>query len=76
MIGINKSNNINVSIDDLPELLVLREVAGLLRVSILTIKRMCKRKELEYVRINSRGDHRFKKQDIINFIKIHEEIKS
>lgn len=76
MIGARKSDNINVYIDNLPELLILREVAGLLRVSVLTIKRMCRRGELSFVRINDRGDRRFKKLDIINFLKTHEETKS
>lgn len=76
MIGAKKSDNINVSIDNLPELLILREVAGLLRVSVLTVKRMCKRGELKFVRINDRGDRRFKKDDIISFLKQHEETKS
>jgi excisionase family DNA binding protein len=76
MISTKKGNNINVDIDNLPELLILREVAGLLRVSVLTVKRMCRRGDLKYVRINSRGDKRFKKSDVISFLKQHEETKS
>ena len=48
----------NVSIDNLPDLLTVREVAELLRVSPLTIKRWGKRGKLPAIRINSRGDRR------------------
>lgn len=52
------------NLDNLPELLTVREVAELLRVSPLTVKRWDKRKKLNAIRINSRGDRRFRKEEI------------
>ena len=49
-----KSNR--VSLNDLPDLLTIREVADILRVSPRTIKRWGKRGKLPAIRINSRGD--------------------
>ena len=51
--------NQNISINDLPDLLTVREVAQVLRVSPLTIKRWGKRGKLPAIRINSRGDRRW-----------------
>ncbi|OGK21526.1 hypothetical protein A3C23_04785 [Candidatus Roizmanbacteria bacterium RIFCSPHIGHO2_02_FULL_37_13b] len=61
-IGYKKTNKI--SLDDLPDLLTIREVADILRVSPLTIKRWGKRGKLPAIRINSRGDRRYKKEVI------------
>lgn len=57
--------NQNISIDNLPDLLTVREVAQVLRVSPLTIKRWGKRGKLPAIRINSRGDRRYKKEAIL-----------
>ena len=46
-----------ISIEKLPDLLTVREVAEILRVSPLSIKRWGKRGKLPAIRINSRGDH-------------------
>lgn len=54
-----------VRFDDLPDLLTVREVAELLRVSPLTIKRWGKRGKLNPIRINSRGDRRYKKEAVL-----------
>lgn len=54
-----------VRLDDLPDLLTVREVADLLRVSPLTIKRWGKRGKLPAIRINSRGDRRYKKEAVL-----------
>lgn len=51
-----------VSLSDLPDLMTIREVADLLRVSPLTIKRWGKKGKLPAIRINSRGDRRYKKE--------------
>lgn len=48
----------------LPELLTLPEVAALFRVSRLTIKRWEKREKLVPIRINSRGDRRYRRDDV------------
>ena len=55
----------DIKLEDLPDLLTVREVAGLLRVSPLTIKRWGKRGKLPAIRINSRGDRRYKKEAVL-----------
>lgn len=54
-----------VKLEDLPDLLTVREVSEILRVSPLTIKRWGKRGKLPAIRINSRGDRRYKKEAIL-----------
>ncbi|HZZ98917.1 MAG TPA: MerR family transcriptional regulator [Candidatus Saccharimonadia bacterium] len=54
-----------VDLANLPDLLTISEVSGLLRVSPLTIKRWGKRGKLPAIRINSRGDRRYKKQAVL-----------
>ena len=54
-----------VKLEELPDLLTVREVAELLRVSPLTIKRWGKRGKLPAIRINSRGDRRYKKEAVL-----------
>lgn len=57
--------NKKINLDTLPDLLTVREVAELLRVSPLTIKRWGKRGKLPPIRINSRGDRRYKKEAVL-----------
>ncbi|OGG19369.1 hypothetical protein A2721_02460 [Candidatus Gottesmanbacteria bacterium RIFCSPHIGHO2_01_FULL_47_48] len=57
--------NQNLSLDSLPDLLTVKEVAQIFRVSILTIKRWGKRGKLVPLRINSRGDRRYKKEAVL-----------
>lgn len=59
-----------MNIDKYPELMTLREVAVFMRVSPLTIKRWGKKGLLNPIRINSRGDRRYKKIDVKNFLHI------
>ena len=54
-----------ISLNNLPDLLTVREVAKILRVSPLTIKRWGKRGKLPAIRINSRGDRRYKKEAVM-----------
>ncbi len=54
-----------LDVKHLPDLLTVREVADLLRVSPLTIKRWGKRGKLNAIRINSRGDRRYKKEAVL-----------
>lgn len=61
-----------LSLTNLPDLLTVREVAELLRVSPLTIKRWGKRGKLPAIRINSRGDRRYKKQAVLWLLGIQE----
>jgi excisionase family DNA binding protein len=54
-----------LKLEDLPDLLTVREVAEVLRVSPLTIKRWGKRGKLPAIRINSRGDRRYRKEAVL-----------
>ena len=54
-----------LSLENLPDLLTVKEVAEILRVSPLTIKRWGKRGKLPAIRINSRGDRRYKKETVL-----------
>jgi excisionase family DNA binding protein len=62
-----------ISIDDLPDLLTIREVADLLRVSTLTIKRWGKKGKLPAIRINSRGDRRYKKEVVLRLLGVEND---
>lgn len=66
-----KSNR--VSLSDLPDLLTIREVAEILRVSPLTIKRWGKKGKLPAIRINSRGDRRYKKEVVNRLLGVENE---
>lgn len=65
--------NPTVSITNLPDLLTVREVAQILRVSPLTIKRWGKRGKLPAIRINSRGDRRYKKEAVLWLLGIQQK---
>jgi excisionase family DNA binding protein len=62
-----------ISLDDMPDLLTVREVAEILRVSPLTIKRWGKRGKLPAIRINSRGDRRYKKEAVLWLLGIQQK---
>ncbi len=62
---INKTVKKELDLNNLPDLLTVSEVAQLLRVSTLTIKRWGKRGKLPAIRINSRGDRRYKKESVL-----------
>ncbi len=62
-----------ISLEDLPDLLTIREVADLLRVSPLTIKRWGKKGKLPAIRINSRGDRRYKKNVVLRLLGVDEQ---
>ncbi len=55
-------------LNTLPPLLTVREVAKILRVSPITIKRWTKRGRLPAIRINSRGDRRYRKETILYYL--------
>ncbi len=63
----------DVSIDNLPDLLTVGEVADLLRVSKLTVKRWGKRGKLPAIRINARGDRRYRKEAVLWLLGIQPE---
>jgi excisionase family DNA binding protein len=62
-----------VVLSDLPDLMTIREVAQLLRVSPLTIKRWGKKGKLPAIRINSRGDRRYKKDVVLRLLGVEAE---
>lgn len=68
----NKSTT-KVSLTDLPDLMTIREVADLLRISPLTIKRWGKKGKLPAIRINSRGDRRYRKEVVLRLLGVEEE---
>lgn len=61
-----------LDLKDLPDLLTIKEVAELLRVSPLTIKRWGKKGKLPAIRINSRGDRRYRKEVILRLLGVDE----
>lgn len=63
----------SLKLDNLPDLLTVREVAEILRVSPLTIKRWGKRGKLPAIRINSRGDRRYRKEAVLWLLGIQEK---
>jgi len=63
----------SLSLDNLPDLLTVREVAEILRVSPLTIKRWGKRGKLPAIRINSRGDRRYKKEAVLYLLGVQQK---
>jgi len=63
----------DLSLDNLPDLLTVGEVAKLLRVSKLTVKRWGKRGKLPAIRINSRGDRRYRKEAVLWLLGIQNE---
>ncbi len=63
-----------LSLDNLPDLLTVKEVASIFRVSVLTIKRWGKRGKLTPLRINSRGDRRYKKEAVLWLLGIETKV--
>jgi excisionase family DNA binding protein len=69
-------NKYHLDLGNLPDLLTVGEVAELLRVSTLTIKRWGKRGKLPAIRINSRGDRRYKKESVLWMLGINPDTSS
>ena len=69
----DKAKTKRLNLTNLPDLLTVREVAELLRVSPLTIKRWGKRGKLPAIRINSRGDRRYKKEAVLWLLGMQEK---
>ena len=53
---------------EIPELLTLREAADILKCHPNTLRNWDKSGQLKAIRIGGRGDRRFKKEDILNFV--------
>ena len=69
-------NKPRLSLENLPDLLTVREVAEILRVSPLTIKRWGKRGKLPAIRINARGDRRYRKEQVLWLLGMEEKNKN
>jgi excisionase family DNA binding protein len=54
-------------------LLTLKEVAELLKIKVKTLKKWDKLGTLKAVRINSRGDRRYKLEDIEKYLQDNQE---
>ncbi len=70
LIKVMVKNKRRLRLDDLPDLLTPREVAELLRVSIITIKRWGKQGKLPAIRINKRGDRRYRREVVLRLLGI------
>lgn len=58
----------NKPISKFSDVLKIGEAAQILRISKLTVKRMIKRGDLPAYRINSRGDWRIQKADVLKLV--------
>lgn len=52
-------------LEDYPEVLTISEVAEVLRVSPITLKRWEKKGRIQSIRINARGDRRYTKDQVL-----------
>jgi len=58
-----------MNLNNLPNLLTNPELAKILRISPLTLRRWGNRGDVKFMRINSRGDRRYKKEDVLEMLK-------
>lgn len=70
----NTQKKQNLTFDDLPELMTLEEVSKILRVSKITLKRWGKKGKLPAIRINSRGDRRYKRGEVMRFLGMQSDL--
>jgi len=54
----------------LPKLLTIRQAAEILNVHVETLRRWDKAGKLKAIRVNKRGDRRYRTEDIANFIRM------
>ena len=57
-----------LDLNNLPDLLKATEIASIFRVSLPTVKRWGNRGELPFLRINSRGDRRIRKEEVLKLL--------
>ena len=55
--------------DELPKLLTIRQAAEILNVHIETLRRWDKSGKLKAIRVNDRGDRRYKPEDLEKLMK-------
>lgn len=55
--------------DELPKLLTIRQAAEILNVHIETLRRWDKSGKLKAIRVNDRGDRRYKPEDLGKLMK-------
>jgi len=55
--------------DELPKLLTIRQAADVLNVHVETLRRWDKNSKLKAIKINERGDRRYKLEDLEKVIK-------
>jgi excisionase family DNA binding protein len=55
---------------ELPKLLTIRQAAEILNVHVETLRRWDKSGKLKAIRINKRGDRRYKPEDLKKMMKI------
>jgi len=53
----------------LPKLLTIRQAAEILNVHVETLRRWDKAERLKAIRVNERGDRRYKPEDLENYLK-------
>ncbi len=58
---------------DWPDLMTTKQVAEIFQVHPITIKRWGNRGKLPYIRINSRGDRRYRKDAVLYLLGINPE---
>lgn len=58
------------TIDELPKLLTIKQAAEVLNVHVETLRRWDKSDKLKAIRINKRGDRRYKPEDLKKMMKI------
>ncbi len=54
--------------EELSELLTIRQAAKILNINVETLRRWDNKGKLKAIRISSRGDRRYRKEDIKRFI--------
>ncbi|MBN1370019.1 MAG: helix-turn-helix domain-containing protein [Dehalococcoidaceae bacterium] len=59
----------NDNVNDIGPMLTTSEVAQILNVHINTVRRWSNQGTLKAYRIGSRGDRRFKREDVVSFFK-------
>lgn len=67
-VGKYNTKNMLKNKGELPKLLTIRQAAEVLNVHVETLRRWDKSGKLKAIRVNERGDRRYKREDILKFI--------